>query len=452
MVNGRHYVIQGRRHIEKEELAYMIRNMPFNKAYRYTVEQTGSDLEGRLLADFQARYRQYRSNWRSNPKYAIEHKLHHSSFRNKGFLPLCVDIETASICDLACPFCFRQWIATPDRLITDELCYRIIDEAKELNVPSVKFNWRGEALLHPRLPRFIDYAKRRGILHTILNTNAVTLDEKKSYELIESGLDLLIYSFEGGTKETYEKMRVGRFRENKFEAVYENIRRFARIRERLGAKFPVTKIQMVLTEGTFSEQDSFFELFSDCVDDVSVKPYTERGGTLPDLDGNLRHKLGNFLQERKLTENTAYWRDLHGNLYLAAGRLPCEQPFQRIMVSCEGRVSMCCYDWGIEYPIGYVDAEGFDNGNHNYGIVLEKARSKKKGFEGFNNVRMPEPYVEPHKKVETLKQIWYGDIAENARQMHVEGHIENVPICRRCPFKETYHWVKVDFENAEKED
>lgn len=406
MANGRHYVIQGRSDIEKNELAYMLENMPFNKAYRYAVKGAGGDFNGQLLADFRAKYRQYRSNWRVNPKYAIECKLHHSSFRDKGFLPLCVDIEAASMCDLACPFCYRQWIATPDKFIADELCYRIIDEAAELNVPSIKFNWRGESLLHPNLPKFIDHAKRRGILHTILNTNAVTLDEKKSHELIESGLDLLIYSFEGGTKETYEKLRVGRFKENTFEAVYGNIRRFASIREKLGSKFPITKIQMVLTRDTFNEQDSFFKLFSECVDDVSVKPYTERGGTLPDLDENIRKKLGNFLKDKKLPENTAYWRDLRGDLYLADGRLPCEQPFQRIMVSCEGQVSMCCYDWALKYPIGYVA---------------------------------------PPKKAETLKQIWYGDIVEDVRQKHVEGHIENVPICRRCPFKETYHWIKADF-------
>ena len=38
-------------------------------------------------------------------------------------------------------------------------------------------------------------------------------------KLIDSGLDLMIYSFDGGTKNSYEKMRPGRFKDNNFEDV-----------------------------------------------------------------------------------------------------------------------------------------------------------------------------------------------------------------------------------------
>ena len=44
--------------------------------------------------------------------------------------------------------------------------------------------------------------------------------------IIKSGLDFMIYSFDGGTKQTYEKMRPGRFKKNNFEAVYNNIKNF----------------------------------------------------------------------------------------------------------------------------------------------------------------------------------------------------------------------------------
>jgi MoaA/NifB/PqqE/SkfB family radical SAM enzyme len=52
---------------------------------------------------------------------------------------------------------------------------------------------------------------------------------KGSYaeELISSGLDLLIYSFDGGSKKTYDKLRVGRFKQNKFEDILENIKNFS---------------------------------------------------------------------------------------------------------------------------------------------------------------------------------------------------------------------------------
>ena len=53
----------------------------------------------------------------------------------KKIYPLCVDIETAAICDLACPHCYRQFIVTPDKIISDDLCFKIIDQAADMDVP-----------------------------------------------------------------------------------------------------------------------------------------------------------------------------------------------------------------------------------------------------------------------------------------------------------------------------
>lgn len=443
----RRYAIQGIQDSEADRLAYMIENMPANKAYQYAVERAGGDPEGRLLEEYRERFRWYRNGWRGIPRQAIENKLHHETFRETGFPPLSVDIETAAVCDLACPFCFRQWIATPDKVMGEDLYYSIIDQAAEMGVPSVKLNWRGEPLLQPKLPEFIDYAKRAGILESIINTNAVTLDERKAVALVESGLDLLIYSFDGGTKETYEKMRVGRFKENSFDAVYQNILRFAEIRKELGSPFPRTKIQMILTEDTRDEQEAFFGLFLECVDDVSVKAYTERGGKMLDIDEKTRDLLGDFLSKNGIGEEAAYWKDANDSLFISNGRLPCEQPYQRLMITHDGRVSMCCYDWGMEYPIGYVSEEGYNDGDREYEIVMERAKEGAKGFELLSNVKMPTRYIDPPKQASTLYDLWHGDVINDLRQKHLDGRMEDVPVCRRCPFKETYSWVKAELHD-----
>ena len=114
------------------------------------------------------------------------------------------------------------------------------------------------------------------MLETIINTNATNLTEKKGEELINSGLDYMIYSFDGGTKETYEKLRPGRFHENKFEKVIQNIQNFNKLKHKLNAKFPYTKIQMVVMDSNRDEVNSFFELFDSIVDEVTVTPYQEK--------------------------------------------------------------------------------------------------------------------------------------------------------------------------------
>ena len=71
-----------------------------------------------------------------------------------------------------------------------------IDQASAMRVPSMKFNWRGEPLLNSKLSDYIKYAKKKGILETIINTNATNLNRKNSEKLIDAGLDMLIYSFD----------------------------------------------------------------------------------------------------------------------------------------------------------------------------------------------------------------------------------------------------------------
>lgn len=440
----RHLAIQSRKNSESERIDHALRHMSENKAYRYAAERNGGDPDGGILQAYRERFLAYRTGWRGQPRQAIERRLTGAAFAESGMQPLCLDIEVAAVCDLACPFCFRQYIVTPDKIISEGLYSRLIEECGRLGVPSVKLNWRGEPLMHPKIAEFVDMAKRAGVLEVLINTNATRLDEKMSRNLIEAGLDQIIYSFDGGSKQSYEKMRVGRFSENRFEDVYANIRRFAAIRNEMGAAFPRTKIQMILTEDTFREQDSFFELFADCVDDVSVKAYTERGGFLPDLDEATRAEIGPVLDEHGVDHSAAYWRDINGNLYVSKGRLACEQPYQRLMVTYDGRVSMCCYDWGSEHPVGYVDEAAFARGDSDFEAVQKSIKEGKRGFSEFMaEARMPRRHVEPPKAVRTLREIWTGALIDDVRSQHACGNVEDVKICKRCPFKETYDWVRI---------
>jgi MoaA/NifB/PqqE/SkfB family radical SAM enzyme len=299
-------------------------------------------------------------------------------------------------------------------------------------------------LLYPRLAELIAYAKKKGILETIINTNATCLTADIATGLIDSGLDMIIYSFDGGSKESYELMRPGRFKENNFDEVYLNIRRFSEIRKAKGALFPRTKIQMILTDKTFSEIDSFYALFNDYVDDVSVKQYTERGGKLSELDEDTQTHLQTVLAGRNLDQDTPVFRDINGKLHVAVGRLPCEQPYQRLLVTYDGRAGMCCYDWGAQHPVGYVDKLAEQLGETDYVRIVERAKAGDKGFIPLKNVNMPAQFNKPEAVVKNLSQIWTGSEIDKVRAAHVEGFADKVEICKKCPFKETYQWELVE--------
>ena len=149
----------------------------------------------------------------------------------------------------------------------------------------------------------------------IINTNGTNLNTKKANELIDSGLDQLIYSFDGGTKETYEKMRPGRFKKNNFEDVFNNIKNFYEIRKKRNSKFPITKIQMIMTKDTRDEVENFYSLFGEIVDDVTITQYNERGGNISDLDQQTKDKIMSYFKKNNLSEKTPYMVDIDNNIF-----------------------------------------------------------------------------------------------------------------------------------------
>ena len=84
-----------------------------------------------------------------------------------------------------------------------------------------------------------------------------------------------MFSFDGGTKKTYEKLRPGRFHKNNFEQVYGNIKDLHKLKK-IKFKISNNKIQMILTKDQRGT-NNFFEIFGDIIDDVTVTQYNERG-------------------------------------------------------------------------------------------------------------------------------------------------------------------------------
>ena len=97
-------------------------------------------------------------------------------------------------------------------------------------------------------------------------------------------------------------------------------------------------------------------------------------------------------------------RDIFGKVSVSKGRLPCEQPFQRLLVTYEGKVAMCCYDWGATHPVGFVNKKTFSN-NKDYTEVIEKVKNKQKGFELLSEIKMPKDLNKIEKKIDAIEKL-----------------------------------------------
>jgi MoaA/NifB/PqqE/SkfB family radical SAM enzyme len=143
---------------------------------------------------------------------------------------------------------------------------RILDEwAPYLRYLS--FDGPGETIMNPETFKMIRYAKSRGI-RVMLSTNATLLSRENTDAVLDSGVDLLIFSVNGASKEVYEAVHGG----GNYEKTLENIRRF--LKRKLARRAPVmVSLQMVLLPETLPQAGVFYRQWQrePGVDSVRVK-------------------------------------------------------------------------------------------------------------------------------------------------------------------------------------
>lgn len=93
-----------------DRIAHMTAHMAENRAFLAHLQREPQTSFAETLKRFQARFTAYRRNWHDIPARALREKLHGSILKQEGIVPLSVDLELSAICDLACPFCYRQHI------------------------------------------------------------------------------------------------------------------------------------------------------------------------------------------------------------------------------------------------------------------------------------------------------------------------------------------------------
>lgn len=268
-------------------------------------------------------------------------------------VPLNVDIELASTCNLTCPFCFisdekfDDFIKAvgPDgkklqRLMPTELAIRIIDECAEIGVPALKFNWRGESTLHPEYGKIVRHAwnkihrfqiggcalptgdgryageqtfREQPAFHDLLaNTNANCKDQA-----IEglSKMTKCMVSLDSLVPETYAKMRRGGRLERAKEVIQALIRR----------EHPNLWVRRVVTAD--NESEPFFQMVRDTF------------GPEPKISQH-------FCFDRNASEHHQLWDPVQQKMLDAAlfERTYCEYPSVRIVIASSGRAFPCCID------------------------------------------------------------------------------------------------------------
>jgi len=247
-----------------------------------------------------------------------------SGRKNLGYHPVKLWIETSASCNLSCRLCVNKDLPTEEKGYMEfKLFKKIIDEAKDYVYEANLFH-RGEPLMNPRIIEMIHYAADSGI-KTRLHTNASLLDKKMSENIIKSGLDKISFSFDGYSKNMYEKNRIGAG----YEDVLGKIDDFLKTKKSLKSKIPHTTIQIIEYDENMTlkeiklQKTRFINLFKNNPPNRFVirKPHNW-GGSL-EING-LDKKKAN-LKKTKISKCTFPWYALvifyDGKVY------PCPQDF-----------------------------------------------------------------------------------------------------------------------------
>lgn len=191
-----------------------------------------------------------------------------SYFRHKAVLtggPIEITLESTAKCNLYCPMCPRHIYTFDNENMDLDLYRKIVQGCKDF----VEFVWPygiGEPMIHPNIFEMIRITRDAGI-RTGMSTNATLLDSHRVDLLLNCGLDYLILAFDGATKETYERYRLGA----NFEKTRENILNF--LKEKLARKASIyVVLQMVMLKENTHEIAAYRKLWSiPGVDEIRFK-------------------------------------------------------------------------------------------------------------------------------------------------------------------------------------
>ena len=228
--------------------------------------------------------------------------------------PFLVDVELTNYCNLGCIFCGQRLMKRPKGFIDEETLLKVFDECSEFKAPIRFIRW-GEPFLHPNIIEFCALVKLRDIpLH--ITTNGLALDEGEMKALVEIGVDSLVFSFQGATKEQYEIMRDN----DRYDELKANVLKMVDIRGN-GEK-PFVHISTTVTDE--SEGD--------------ILEFTQYWSGIADSCGVGKTNFSRFPDQRQGTIEKTY--------------RPCKEVFQKLSVDWDGKVTCCCGDFDNFLTVG----------------------------------------------------------------------------------------------------
>lgn len=278
-----------------------------------------------------------------------------------NYMPIKMDIENVSRCNLRCEMCQISLLESLRR--STDMNFgdfkQILDE--QYGVFELKIQGMGEPFLGKDFIKMVEYANSKDIW-VRTSTNATLLDKQENYKrIIDAGIDEVQISVDGTTKDTYERIRINA----RFEILVKNCKLINSYCGSLG--IDKTRMWVLLQKDNFKELRRFPAFASELgFKRVAIILDVHGWGTDLLTDKNDQKKVTCLKDEdveklledaRNLGVNLTFW-DI-SDKYTQAN--PCPWPFERAYISSDKKVVPCCMIANPDtFNLGTLDS-GFED-------------------------------------------------------------------------------------------
>lgn len=295
-------------------------------------------------------------------------------------------MELTNMCNDSCIFCANSKCTRKGGIIKPELAERILKEAYSLGTREVGFYQTGEPLLDQNLERYISFAKKLGYEYVYITTNGALLTKERAERIVSAGIDSIKFSINASNPKDYFLIHG----KDEFDKVIENIIYLNTLRGENKRKFALY-ISYVATRYTDAEKDDFERKYKKYVDDILFFNCVNQGGTM--------------------TNEIAKYLTINSDAAVSKQGI-CSMVFNRLHITCEGYLTMCCVDFQNYLVAADLNKESLkDAWNNLYACNLRERHLQHdlKGTMCFNCLNNCNEPVEPLRKeyaTEVIMDKW----------------------------------------------
>ena len=156
----------------------------------------------------------------------------------------------------------------------------------------------------------------------------------------------------------------------------KNVKYFLHYKKQKLKKRPQTRVTIIDMKPTQHEIKKFVEYWTPLADRVDVNHYNTWSGTQEDLNYDELHEV-------------THYKNLLQKSTMGKFDFACTHPWDEMVIGADGRVGLCCLDHELNEQIGDI-------------------------------------------KVESLQEIWNGDVLNEYRRKQLELDYDSIGSCKNC--------------------